>query len=66
MVIKFLLPKGLEKLTSLEELGLRKNKISELSGLSSLKQLKILSLGDNPIAEKIDLENTPIKELINN
>ena len=43
--------KGLENLTSLQELCLGNNRITEIKGLESLVNLQILDLQENPIKE---------------
>lgn len=48
---------GLENLTSLENLKLKKNQIKDISGLESLVNLKHLYLEDNDIDEIKSLEN---------
>ena len=48
--------KGLENLTHLEHLSLRKNHITEIKGLERLKYLKILDLSHNNISEIKNIE----------
>ena len=61
-------PKGLEKLTKLEELFLDDNQLTDVKGLEKLTQLKVLYLHDNKLTsvkglekltqlEALDLEN---------
>ncbi len=50
--------KGLEKLTKLERLNLRENKLTDVKGLEKLTQLTYLDLRDNP-----DLTKAQIAEL---
>jgi len=61
--------KGLEKLTDLEALNLRYNKITEIKGIDSLTQLKILNISQNRI-KKISgvdtLKNLDVLILRNN
>ena len=44
-------PKGLEKLTKLEWLGLRDNKLTSVKGLENLTKLEWLFLGGNQLTE---------------
>ena len=48
--------KGIEKLTNLEKLVLKKNKIVDISMLSQLTKLKHLDLGENEITSMYPLE----------
>ena len=56
-------PKGLEKLTRLRQLGLSKNQITDLQPLSGFMELEDLRLSDNPITDLTPLSG--LKELEN-
>jgi len=49
-------PKGLEKLTQLEELNLNGNKLTSVKGLEKLTQLMLLTLKDNPNLTKAQID----------
>ena len=51
------LPKGLEKLTQLEELILYGNQLTDVKDLENLTQLKELYLGGNKLTDVAGLEN---------
>ena len=49
-------PKGLEKLTQLKELGLALNQLTDVKGLEKLTQLTWLNLRDNPDLTKAQID----------